>query len=196
MRHPNKGDLALYAGGDLSLLAGLKTRLHVTRCAECRAEVECFAATSQELRTQAAELPEGLDWDHLAAEMRANIKLGLEAGSIAGRVMDEPRRAQEPLGWRATFVLAAGTLVIITGWFLHVSPQDHAKLALVTPPALGISIEATQAGVELKENGSAMTLRAPDSQPVLLTISSEGSVNARYVDSETGQVTINNVSFE
>ena len=41
-----------------------------------------------------------------------------------------------------------------------------------------------------------MKLRAPESQPVMLTVSAEGSVNARYVDSETGQVTINNVSFE
>lgn len=196
MRHPELTDLALYAGGDLGLFAGVKTRLHVARCAECRAEVECFSSASQELRTQSAELPEGLEWDSAAAEMRANIKLGLEAGSIAGRIMDEHKPVEEPLGWRATFVLAAGTLVLITGWFLHVSPRDQAKLALATPPALGISIEATQSGVELKENGGAMALRAPESQPVLLTVSSEGSVNARYVDSETGQVTINNVSFE
>ena len=201
MRHPELVNLALYAGGDLGPFASIKTRLHVTRCAQCSAEVELFSSASQEIKTQAAELPQGVDWDQLAAEMRANIKLGLEADSIASHVMDEPRRSSEPFGWRATYVLAAGTLVVITGWFLHVSPQGEAKLAFATPPAQGISIEATQSGLELKVNGGAMTLRTPEvqpreSQPVILTVSSQGSANARYVDSETGQVTINNVSFE
>ncbi len=193
MRHPETSKLALFAGGDLGLLARIATSLHVSRCGQCREEVERFATARRELNIMAEEMPEGLDWDRLAAEMSANVRLGLEAGSI----VDVPRHVQEPLGWRAAFVLAAGTVVIITGWFLHVSPQDQAKIAQVLPPAVGISIEATQSGVELKEeNGAAMKLRAPESQPVMLTVSAEGSVNARYVDSETGQVTINNVSFE
>lgn len=198
MRHAGITDLALYAGGDLGLWARIKTHVHVSRCTQCREEVERFADASRELNAAADELPGGLDWDRLAAEMRANVRLGLEAGSI----VDEPRHIQEPLGWRAAFVLAAGTVVIITGWFLHVSPQDHTKIAQTLPFAAGISIpagiyiEATQSGVELRENGGAMKLRAPESQPVMLSVSAEGSVNARYVDSETGQVTINNVSFE
>ena len=196
MKHSSTEQLALYAGGDLGLLARIATGLHVSRCPHCRQEVERFAASRRDLNAMAEELPEGLDWDRLAAEMRANVRLGLEAGSIAGSVMDEPRKIQEPLGWRAAFVLAAGTMVIITGWFLHVSPQDQARIALATPPAAGIYIEATQSGVELKDNGGAMALRAPESQPVMLTVSAGGSVNARYVDSETGQVTINNVSVE
>ena len=192
MRHAGISELALYAGGDLGLWARIKTSLHVSRCAQCRGEVERFAEASRELNAVADELPGGLDWDRLAAEMRANVRLGLEAGSI----VDEPRHMQEPLGWRAAFVLAAGTVVIITGWFLHVSPGDHTKIAQAIPLAAGISIEATESGVELRENGGAMKLRAPESQPVMLSVSAEGSVNARYVDSETGQVTINNVSFE
>ena len=196
MRHPRPHQLALFASGDLGFVSRIGTSMHVSRCDQCRLEVERFGAASQELNAMAAELPDGLDWERLAAEMRANVRLGLEAGSIAGSVMDEPRQIQEPLGWRATFVLAAGAMVVITGWFLHVSPQDQAKIAQALPPVAGIFIEATQSGVELKENGGAMTLRAPESQQVMLTVSSKGSVNARYVDSETGQVTINNVSFE
>ena len=192
MRHLGISELALYAGGDLNLWDRISTGLHVSRCAHCREEVERFSAAHRELLAQAEALPAGLDWDRLAAEMGANVRLGLEAGSI----VDEPRKGQEPLGWRAALVLAAGTVVIITGWFLHVSPQEQTKIALVTPPAAGISIEATQSGVELKENGGAMAIRTPESQPAMLTVSAEGSVNARYVDSETGQVTINNVSFE
>jgi hypothetical protein len=192
MRHPEITQLALFATRDQGLWDRMTTHLHVRGCTQCQEEVESFLASAKELSGQAGQLPAGLDWDYLAAEMRANIKLGLEAGSI----VDQPNGGREALGWRPTFALAACTLVILTGWFLHVSPRDSAKLALSKPPPQGISIEATQAGVELKQNGSAMTLRAPESQAVMLTVSAEGSVNARYVDSETGQVTINNVSFE
>jgi hypothetical protein len=196
VRHPGVPELALYADGDLGFFSRLQATLHVSRCDLCRRELERFADARRELNAMAEELPEGLDWDRLAADMRANVRLGLEAGSIAGSVMGGRRQVQEPLGWRAAFVLAAGTAVIITGWFLRISPQDQATIAHAPPPAAGISIEATQSGVELKENGAAMKLRAPESEPVMLTVSAEGSVNARYVDSETGQVTINNVSFE
>ena len=194
MRHPEITQLALYAHNDQYPWARLTTHLHVRNCAQCQKEVADFLGATKTLNIQAEELPPNLDWDHLAAEMRANIKLGLEAGSM----VDRPHGDNEPLGWRPTFALTAVTLVVLTGWFLHVPKPEATKLAQSKPPqvAAGISIEATQSGVELKQGGSAMTLRAPGSQPVMLTVSAEGSVNARYVDSETGQVTINNVSFE
>src|ERR1700694_2046354 len=78
MKHPSEASLALFAGGDLGRLRRGNIERHMAACSECRHDISEFSA----LRTDAgvlAELPE-LSWDRLAAEMKANIRLGLEAG--------------------------------------------------------------------------------------------------------------------
>ena len=77
-RHPSEASLALFAGGELGRWRRWKMERHLEDCAECRREVSEFSA----LRAGTAalnELPE-VAWDRLAAEMRANIRVGLEAG--------------------------------------------------------------------------------------------------------------------
>ena len=78
IKHPNESNLALFAGGELGSLRRWSIARHVAACAECRREVSEFSA----LRDEAAELSElpEVSWGSLTAEMKANIRLGLEAG--------------------------------------------------------------------------------------------------------------------
>src|SRR4051794_31048817 len=78
MKHPDQATLALHAGGDLGRFAAWRTERHLAQCADCREEV----ATYQEMREILPELNElpDLQWNRLASEMQANIRLGLSAG--------------------------------------------------------------------------------------------------------------------
>src|SRR6185312_14422117 len=78
--HVMETDLALYAAGDLPFWRNAMVRLHVRRCEECRGLVGAIRADREELRGSADDLPANLDWDQLAAEMTANIRVGLAAG--------------------------------------------------------------------------------------------------------------------
>src|SRR5271169_6208843 len=78
MKHPNEGTLALHAGGDLGLVAGWRTERHLAKCDRCRDSLAAFSEL-REVLPELAEIPE-VPWNRLAAEMRANIRLGLAAG--------------------------------------------------------------------------------------------------------------------
>jgi len=81
MHHPNESDLALYAGNDLSRFARLRVDWHLRTCGKCQQEVTEFSSQRAETLRNAPE-PE-VNWDRLAAEMKANIRLGLEAGNVS-----------------------------------------------------------------------------------------------------------------
>src|SRR5215831_4773166 len=89
MKHPSQATLALHAGGDLGPVARWFTERHVSHCERCREEVEAFQLTRQIL-PDLAEIPE-IPWNRLAAEMKANIRLGLAAGECV-RLGDPPLR--------------------------------------------------------------------------------------------------------
>jgi anti-sigma factor RsiW len=182
MKHPNVEDLALYAGGELGAFGRLRVAVHIASCEDCRRETGLLRQARETLRDEARRLPEGLDWNPLEAEMKANIRLGLAAGAIVDRVAAPPER----LGWRAAAGLAMATLVVVTGWFLNVPRPGELAQA-------GVVLEATQAGLELKENGRALTMLEPASTAVTYSVNAAGSLRARYVDGDTGQVTITNV---
>src|SRR5207253_2372773 len=76
-RHVAETDLALYAAGDLPFWQNTFVRLHVRQCDECRGFVEALRADREELRRSAGDLPANVDWDQLASEMTANIRVGL-----------------------------------------------------------------------------------------------------------------------
>ena len=61
---------------------------------------------------------------------------------------------------------------------------------------ISIVLAATPVGIELKQEGRALTLMHPSSEPVLVSVSVQGSMTARFVDEETGMVTINNVYLQ
>jgi anti-sigma factor RsiW len=186
--HPRETQLALYAGGDLSSLGRWLVARHLSACNRCREDVAGYREASTEMLQSAAVLPKDLNWERLSAEMQANIHVGLAAGECVGGVPD----GRDRIGWKAALVMASITLLIVTGWFLNAPRQTPAaRLA-----EAGIVLETTSSEIQMKENGAVFSLRHPASDGLTVSVSGQGSVRARYLDAETGQVTIHNVYAE
>jgi anti-sigma factor RsiW len=181
MTHPSQATLSLLAGGDLGVLERWRTERHVEACETCRRAVDEFC----EMRSAAAELAELPDvaWNRLAAEMKANIRLGLEAGEIVGGT-----RERTFPGRRILAAYAAAMLLVAAGlWLQRSTPPTDVQ------PADGIVLQATSAGIERKEGGQVLTLMNRRAGDVIQQVGAQGSLRARFVDAETGYVTINNV---
>jgi len=186
MTHPSPSVLALYAGQDLGWFANFRAERHLAHCPECRQEVEFFASAREDL-VELDEMP-AVSWHRLSAEMKANIRLGLAAGEC---VRDD--RAA-PLAWfsgmRAMAACASVAILLVAGLYLQ-RPEPPAP-AIVA--AEGTLLRATADGIELNQDGQILSLmHVRDGQDVTYSAGAQGSMRARYVDSETGNVTINNV---
>jgi hypothetical protein len=187
MRHPTEETLALFAGGDLGLLDRWKTARHVSGCERCQASVARFEAALG----SAAELDElpGVAWNRLAAEMAANIRLGLAAGALV-----VPRqRTSGPVAFHPRALVASGcvaTLLMAGVWLQHPAPRTVA----VRDP--GVVLATTENGIAVGDGERMMTLMNGRGSDVLYSAGAQGVMRARYVDSDTGQVTINNVYVE
>ncbi len=184
MRHPAQAELALAAGADLPLWERWRIRRHLRRCERCRVEMEKFRGARRELASEGARLPGGLDWERLAAEMRANIQVGLEAGECVTLVRPRGRK----LGWRVAAALASLALVIVSGWLFHFPGFRWHSVEPLTP-----AVTATSEGIEVQDANGSLVLRHQSEEPVLLSVATDGAVTASYFDEETGMVTINNV---
>jgi anti-sigma factor RsiW len=184
MRHPSESELALMAGGELGLFARLRVRRHLDRCAECRAANRAFAEDRLLVRDWAGELPVDLNWNRLAAEMKANIHVGVEAD----RCVAVPARGFA-WGSRPVVALASAALTVVLGFWLNM-PQPAP---LSVSDESGVMLEATRTGIELKQDNRSLTLLNPGSEQVAVSVNMQGVLRARYVDSETGHVTITNV---
>jgi hypothetical protein len=197
-RHVMETELALYAAGDLPFWRGTLVKFHVRGCDECRGLVEALRMDRQELRQSADDMPANLDWDQLAAEMTANIRVGLAAGECV-----TPReRKVAAISWRP-MAIAAGLVVLLAGaWWLNIPRNDteiigRALHNIATGERVGSPQEergpvvgASSSGVELVENGGRMGIEQGGLEPVMFSVSTQGSASARYVDQDTGQVTI------
>jgi hypothetical protein len=60
-------------------------------------------------------------------------------------------------------------------------------------PRNGTVVQATSKGVAVRAQGAMLTLLHPGATDVTVSVNGAGSVGARYVDDETGQVTIASV---
>ena len=189
MKHPRAQELALHASGDLAPWRALAVRCHLVRCESCRRDVDAHAKARRDLHATATELPDGLEWNRLAAEMHANIRLGLEAGEC---VAGPPVLALPQRDWRAAVALAATIVVAVGAWWLNgPGPARPAREAALIDS--GVVLEATAAGIEIKQAGGAFALTHRGSEAVAVTVSAGGAARAGYVDDDTGQVTINHV---
>jgi anti-sigma factor RsiW len=199
MRHPDERKIALYACGDAGWMERVSVGSHIARCAACQEQVESYRRDQELLRRDAAQLPAGLEWNRLAAEMTANIRVGLEAGECVPAPPAVKQR--RPLVWRPVLAGAGLALVLISGFYLNVPAEQRASLLRSAeriwmnpaPAEDVVSLTATRNGIEVRENGSALTMMNPGATPTVVVMNTRGSLRARYVDSDTGQVTITNV---
>jgi hypothetical protein len=191
MRHPDQATLALHAGADLGWIARWRVERHLAQCERCRDEVDAFVAT-REIIPELAEIPE-VSWNRLAAEMRANIRLGLEAGECVRT--ESVSLSQNPFfsGARAAVALASVVALLFTGIALE-RPAPKPMIAAADDMFV---VEATANGIQIGRNGQALRLMNPDRldphQRVTYSSGAQGGMRSTSVDLDTGTVTINNV---
>ncbi len=187
--HPNSATLALHAGGDLGWFRGWRTARHVARCGECRDEAAAYREM-RELLPELNQIPE-LPWNRMAAEMRANIRLGLAAGECV-REIEEPAH-EFPLfaGARLALALAGVIALVVTGLVL-----ERPTPSLVTVPVP--VVQATGDGIERRagDQGFALIHAGVEVKDVTYTVGAQGSMGARFVDPTTNLVTMTRVYVE
>jgi len=188
MNHPNQATLALHAGGDLGFFARWRTARHLAHCESCRDEIAAFDGI-REMLPDLSETPE-IQWNRLAAEMKANIRLGLSAGECVRTSERPPRASRLFTGARAAVALAGIVTMVATGFLLQNSTPVRAEQRTVVQSfADGIQVGAGDQAFRLMNTGV-------DTKDVTLSVGAQGSMGARYVDPKTGYVTINNVYAE
>ena len=187
MNHPSREILALHAGGDLGWVARWKTARHLAHCPECAAQVAAVAAFRDTL-SGLKEIPE-VPWNRVAAEMRANIRLGLAAGECVksnGRPLyDSPLFSAA----RATVALASVLALMVTGLVLE---RPAPRLAAADEPM----VQATVDGIQSRSGDQAFGLMHSGARSVTYTVGAQGTLGARYTDPETGNVTMTKVYVE
>lgn len=190
--HPTESNLALYAGGELGFIARVQLARHLAGCEECQRQVEEFRAVREWVQAE-HDLPPGVNWDRLAGELKANIRLGLAAGECVGPVRESVR-----IRWRAAAVALPVVLLVVTGWLLQSWHPPFGRPGFVDPGlagppvSRGLVLAATSSGVEVQEDGGALTLLHPRATGVSRSVNGD-AVRTRYVDAETGYVTISHV---
>ena len=187
MQHLNQGTLALHAGGDLGPWARWRAERHLAHCDRCREDLAAFADVRAVL-PDLNEIPE-VPWNRLATEMKANIRLGLSAGECV-RVGETPLRESLFSGARAAVALASVVALLVTGIVLE-RPAP-------VPATDGVIVQSTTDGIQVRDGGRTLRLlhTGVQEKDVMYSVGAQGSMRARYVDPETGYVTVNNVYAE
>src|ERR1700733_1914956 len=124
--HIAEPDLALFVSGDVSLWRYAAVCLHIARCETCRSRIEVYRQSRQSLKHAAAEMPAGVNWDRLAAEMTANIRVGLAAGEC---VAPRRRKPVSFIGWKPAAVATGIVAVLSAAWWLNLPSSDSEALA-------------------------------------------------------------------
>jgi hypothetical protein len=207
MGHPVENDLALLAGGEAGRARRFLLERHVRGCEQCQARVADYQALRSELCNELSDvdLP-GVNWNFLAADMRANIRLGLEAGACVRttQVRSSWRFAWGPSFWNARMATALALLLLLVGsgithdkWPLlnqtrwhRPAPSPTSTLEANTPV-----LESNPSGVQVRTGVSSMALLNHHGSAANLTVSAQGDIGTRYID-DSGSVTINHVYLQ
>jgi hypothetical protein len=198
-RHPGNEMLALYSGGDLSFRQRWVVRRHVQRCPQCGYQVEQFKSATAALHQEAmGETPAGSEpianWMALEREMIGNIKVGLDAA----RCIETVGRSRST-GWRVAVTTGLLSIILSAGWIMNIPDAQRGHLedslrriaGLYSPSVGGTVVQTTPHGIAVRSQGATLTLLNPSSATV--SLSGASAVGARYIDDETGQITITNV---
>jgi hypothetical protein len=181
MNHPAANDLALLAGGEAGQIRRFFLERHVRGCPDCQGEIAEFQHLRDE--TSQFELPD-LNWNSLAAEMRANIHLGLEAGACV-------RSAHLARSWnpRLSVGFASLLLLVASSFFLRDVRTRPAAMESLVP-----ILQSSESGIELITGPNSLTLLNPHGVASDQTVSAQGTIAARYINA--GSVTINHVYLQ
>jgi hypothetical protein len=197
MHHPGESDLALYAGNDLGRVARIRIDWHLRTCGKCQQEVTEFSSLRAQTARSASQ-PD-VNWDRLAAEMKANIRLGLAAGEcitpVRGRERAPGRWAWAVLATSALIAIAAGSEIWINHpWAANLASNpgtlNQAKASTE------IILEVTDKGIQMRDGDSVTNeLHSNSTGTVAYSVNTQGGVGASYVDRDTGMVTVNNIYY-
>jgi hypothetical protein len=202
--HPTAEVLALFSSADLPWFDRLKIRRHLSACERCDHQLSVFRASNAEFKRQAAtETLTGfeavVDWQRLEREMQGNIIVGLAAARCVDKV-------HKPRGLLIKVSLASAmVLLFILGWVTHVPTEQGALLYASVRGALsggtfsgyhsheslGHILRSRPDGIVVGSSAGSLTILHPAS--AVISASGTSSVEARYIDETTGQVTITNV---
>jgi len=196
--HPSIEILSLYSAGDLPFALRFRTGRHVRVCAACEQQVLSLQSARAELRREAqAEVLTGFeaiaDWHRLENDMLGNIRVGV----AASRCIENVGRTRR-IGFR--FAWAAGMVALfVAGWIARVPAEDSQRIVsalrrvvgLEQAPFVGTVLRSTPDGISVKTQGATLTILHP--QSAVISMSGPSAVTARYVDDDSGQVTITNV---
>ncbi len=197
--HPALTDLALFSSGDLPRGARWRISRHVKHCPECERSLSLFHSAKTELQHEAqTETLTGFeaiaDWTRLEREMLGNIAVGLSAARCIEKIGHK-----RTILYRVAFALGL-TGLFIGGWMTHIPREETNHLVsslrrLVTldrpQPPVGTVLRTTTDGIAVRAQGATLTILHPPS--AVVSLSGPSAVSARYIDDDTGQVTITKV---
>ena len=174
-RHPRETDLALFAGGELGPLARWRIEGHLNTCDHCRQAVSEFF----DLRSRVMDLGElpAVDWSGMAAR----IERGVEMARLKAESQPRPAPA-----WRPAWAAAMALLVLVTAGIY---------MSRFRAEAAGAVLDASAGGVEVRlgdDQVLTMVNAAQQETQVQWRVGAD-AVSARYLDKETGNVTVTNV---
>ncbi len=178
MPHPSAADLELYACQDVTGWNAWKLARHLRNCEQCTAEVKrlqhFWQAVDWELDIPASA------WNHLAEEMRANIHVGLSAAECV-KPHQHPRLLPMPL------IAALASLLVIAA--------AGAYFQVAQPPAAALTpvLETSRAGIQARDGNDVLEFVNRSERAPIRTVSAGGEMRSRYVDGDSGDVTIVNV---
>jgi hypothetical protein len=196
--HPTPEILSLYCTGDVPFFLRLRTGAHVKKCSACEQHVLSIRSAKTELQREAsAQILTGFeaiaDWNALESDMLGNIRVGVAAARCIEKV-GRTRKWGSRLAW--TFGMTA---LFVAGWLARIPADDNQKILTALRRAVGLDqpqfygtiVRSTPDGIAVRTQGATLTILHP--QSAVISMSSPSSVTARYVDDDSGQVTITNV---